>query len=140
MTSTPRVFLSIGVLFLVGVVAGVALDRTALAQAPGIKRTELARSEIPGCSTHEAVMGISEIPPGGSSGRHLHHGIELGYVLEGSLSVAHPDGSVVSLKAGQVARNGFEEIHNATNDGSAPVRILAVYIVEKGKPLAEPAR
>ena len=139
MSSSPRAFIAIALIG-VGVIVGIGLDRTALAQQPGIKRTELARTDIPGCATHEAVMGISEIAPGGSSGRHLHHGIELGYVLEGSLSVAHPDGSVVSLKPGQVTKNAFEEVHNATNDGSSPVRILAVYIVEKGKPLAEPAR
>ena len=30
--------------------------------------------------------------------------------------------------------------HNARNPGTKPVKILAVYIVEKGKPLAEPAK
>jgi hypothetical protein len=30
-------------------------------------------------------------------------------------------------------------VHNAKNTGAAPVKILAVYIVEKGKPLAEAA-
>jgi len=29
-------------------------------------------------------------------------------------------------------------VHNAKNLGKAPVKILTVYIVEKGKPLAEP--
>jgi hypothetical protein len=28
-------------------------------------------------------------------------------------------------------------IHTATNRGTIPVRILTVYVVEKGKPLAE---
>jgi hypothetical protein len=29
-------------------------------------------------------------------------------------------------------------VHNATNKGSGAVKILATYIVEKGKPLATP--
>jgi hypothetical protein len=28
-------------------------------------------------------------------------------------------------------------VHNARNPGTKPVKILAVYIVEKGKPMAE---
>jgi hypothetical protein len=31
------------------------------------------------------------------------------------------------------------QIHNATNTGTGVAKILATYIVEKGKPLATPA-
>jgi hypothetical protein len=29
-------------------------------------------------------------------------------------------------------------VHNARNTGTVPVKILAIYLVEKGKPIAEP--
>jgi hypothetical protein len=41
------------------------------------------------------------------------------------------------LKAGDSFRNA-PGVHNAKNTGTTPVKILAVYLVEKGKPLAEP--
>ena len=30
-------------------------------------------------------------------------------------------------------------VHNARNEGAAPVKLVGVYVVEKGKPLASPA-
>lgn len=122
-----------------GIVFGVGLDRVLAAQQNGITRTELTRVDIPGCATHEAVMAIAEIAPGAASGRHFHHGVEIGYVLDGSFAVEHPDGSTTTVKQGQAFRNPVSEVHNGKTLGPKPVRILAVYVVEKGKPLAEPA-
>ena len=125
--------------FGVGVVGGMYAERTTSAQQSGITRTELTRVDVPGSATHEAVMAVAEIAPGASSGRHYHHGVEIGYVIDGSMVVERPDGSNVSLKQGQSFRNPIAEVHNAKNPGATPVKILAVYIVEKGKPLAETA-
>jgi quercetin dioxygenase-like cupin family protein len=122
-----------------GMAVGVGVDRVVVAQQSGITRTELTRVDVPASTTHEAVMGVAEIAPGASSGRHFHHGVEIGYVLSGSMIVEHPDGSTTTLSQGQAFRNPVSEVHNAKNVGAAPVKILAVYIVEKGKPLAEAA-
>lgn len=132
----PRVF----VLFvsLVGAAAiGAGLDRLALAQQPGIKRTILLRTDEPGSTTHEAVLGIAEIAPGAMAGRHRHPGIEIGYVLEGSVTLEHEGEPAKTLKPGDSFKNE-PGLHNARNTGTTPVKILAIYLVEKGKPLAEP--
>jgi quercetin dioxygenase-like cupin family protein len=81
-------------------------------------------------------MGIAEIAPGANAGKHRHPGIEIGYVLEGSVVIEHEGQPSVTVKAGDAFRN--EGVHDARNLGSKPVKILAVYLVEKGKPLAEP--
>lgn len=126
------------VLALVGAAAiGAAVDRVALAQQPGIKRTILLRTDDPGAPTYEAVMGIAEIAPGAAAGRHRHPGIEIGYVLDGSVTLEHEGQPAKALKTGDSFKND-PGVHNAKNTGSAPVRILAIYLVEKGKPLAEP--
>jgi quercetin dioxygenase-like cupin family protein len=122
-----------------GMAIGVGVDRVVVAQQSGITRTELTRVDVPASTTHEAVMAIAEIAPGASSGRHFHHGVELGYVLSGSLVVEHPDGSTATYSQGQAFKNPISEVHNGKNTGTVPVKILAVYIVEKGKPLAEAA-
>lgn len=75
--------------------------------------------------------------PGASSGKHRHPGIELAYVLQGAVELQHEGGAPVTLKAGDVAMNSLGGVHNATNRGTTPVKILTVYIVQKGKPLAE---
>jgi quercetin dioxygenase-like cupin family protein len=120
-----------------GVVVGMGVERNVFAQQPGIKRTILLRADDPAGQNYEAVVGVAEIPPGMSAGRHRHNGIELGYVLEGSV-IVEPEGKpAATLSAGQAFKND-PGVHNAKNPGKTPVKILAVYIVEKGKPLAEP--
>src|SRR3954452_16136256 len=95
-----------------GMAIGVGVDRAVVAQQNGITRTELTRVDVPASATHEAVMAIAEIAPGASSGAHFHHGVELGYVLSGSMTVAHPDGSTTSYVQGQSFRNPISEVHN----------------------------
>ena len=135
--TTSHRFVFAVALLLSGVGVGIAADRVALAQQPGIKRTILQRVDAPGSSNYEAIMGISEIPPGATSGKHRHHGIELAYVLEGSVVLQHEGSAPFTVKAGEAIKNEAE-VHIATNTGTKPVKILAVYLVEKGKPLAEP--
>jgi quercetin dioxygenase-like cupin family protein len=116
---------------------GAGVDRLALAQQPGIKRTILLRTDDPGNQKYEAVMGIAEIAPGAMAGRHRHPGIEIGYILEGSVTLEHEGEAAKVLQTGDSFRNA-PGLHNAKNTGTVPVRILAIYLVEKGKPLAEP--
>ena len=119
-------------------VLGLGVDHVAFArQQPGIKRTILQRQDDPGSPKYEAVMGISEIPPGGTSGKHRHPGIELAYVLDGAVELVHEGKPPMTVKAGEATMNTLGGIHTATNRGTVPVKILTVYIVEKGKPMAE---
>lgn len=119
-------------------VLGLGADHVAFArQQPGIKRTILQRQDDPASPKYEAVMGISEIPPGGTSGKHRHPGIELAYILDGAVELVHEGKPPMTVKAGEATMNTLGGIHTATNRGTVPVKILTVYIVEKGKPLAE---
>ena len=120
----------------VGGALGVGADRALGAQQSGIKRTILLRTDDPAGPGHEAVMGIAEIAPGASAGKHRHYGIEIGYVLEGSVVIEHEGHPTITVKAGETFKN--DGVHDAKNQGDKPLRILAVYLVEKGKPLAEP--
>ena len=116
----------------VGVVVGV------LAQQPTFKRTVLQQADIsvPG---REAVTAVAEFQPGAAAGRHTHPGEEIGYVLEGQLLLEQDGKAAVTLRAGQTFLIPPGTVHNATNSGSGTARVLATYLVEKGKPLATPA-
>ena len=121
-----------------GAVLGIGLDRTVIAQQEGIKRTMLQTIDNPASDKHQAVMGLAELAPGASSGKHRHYGVELGYVVEGTVIVEHDGRAPVTLQPGQSFKN--DGPHNAKNGGTTPAKILAVYLVEKGKPLAEPVQ
>jgi quercetin dioxygenase-like cupin family protein len=131
-----RVALLVGVM-LACVGVGIGVDRVAFAQQPGIKRTILLRADDPGSANYEAVMAIAEIAPGAMSGRHRHPGIEVAYILEGSVIIEREGQPPVTVNAGETIKNDAA-VHNARNPGTKPVKILAVYLVEKGKPMAEP--
>src|SRR5689334_16203023 len=107
MPSNRRAIAVAAALVAIGAAVGVAADRVAFAQQPnnGIKRTILQRADEPGASNYEAVMAIAEIAPGASSGRHRHPGIELAYVLQGSLVVEREGQQPVTLKAGDALKN-----------------------------------
>ena len=108
------------------------------AQAPAFKRTVLQQVDIsvPG---REAVTAVAEFQPGASPGRHTHPGEEIGYVLEGKVLLEQEGKPASTLNAGQTFLIPAGTTHNATNTGSGTARILATYIVEKGKPLTTPA-
>jgi quercetin dioxygenase-like cupin family protein len=136
--ATGRSYLLAFVAIVGGAAFGIGADRTLLIQQQGIKRTILLRADDPGSPKYEAIMGIAELAPGASSGRHRHFGVEVGYVLEGSMAIEQEGRPTVTLKAGDAFKN--DAVHDARNPGTAPTKILAVYIVEKDKPLAEPVR
>lgn len=109
-----------------------------LAQAPAFTRTMLQQVDlsIPG---REAISARAEFVPGGMAGRHTHFGEEIGYVIEGTLSV-DIGGVTKAVAAGEAFVIPAGAPHDATNTGSGRAVILATYIVEKGKPLATPVK
>ncbi|MGZ5571760.1 MAG: cupin domain-containing protein [Usitatibacter sp.] len=107
------------------------------AQAPGIKRTLLQRTDIG--DNREVILGLAEIAPGGSTGRHTHFGVETGYVIEGTSSLEIDGEAARILKAGDSYTIAAGKVHKAKAVGEAPAKVLATYVVDKGKPLATPA-
>jgi len=119
-------------------VATLALTAVLAAQAPAFKRTVLQQSDIsvPG---REVVSAVAEFEPRATPGPHTHFGEEIGYVLEGTFLIEQAGKAPVTLQAGGSFLIPAGTVHNATNTGTGKARILATYIVEKGKPLATPA-
>jgi quercetin dioxygenase-like cupin family protein len=121
--------------------AGVALAAFAgvlVAQAPALTRTVVLKADVsvPG---REAVIARVEVAPGGVAGWHTHPGDEISYVAEGeaTLMIAGQPPRKVSAGDGFVIPAGV--VHNAKNETASAVRLVGVYVVEKGKPLASPA-
>ena len=107
---------------------------SAMAQQPGLKRTDLQRHDL-GIPGREAVQTRIDFGPGVTAPRHTHPGEEVIYVLEGSLEYQVEGKPPVTLKAGDVLFIPAGTIHTAKNVGSRPGAELATYVVEKGKPL-----
>jgi quercetin dioxygenase-like cupin family protein len=117
--------------------AGVIGTGNAGAQQSGFKRTVLQQGDL-SMAGHESVTAVAEFQPGATVGRHTHPGEEVGYILEGTIVLEQDGKPAVTLGPGRTFFIPAGTIHNATNHGTAPARVLANYIVEKGKPLATP--
>jgi len=119
-------------------VFAIALTAVLAAQAPAFKRTVLQQADLasPG---REVVQAVADFEPKATPGRHTHPGEEIGYILEGTFLVEQDGKAPVTLNAGGTFLIPAGTIHNATNTGTGAGKILATYIVEKGKPLATPA-
>jgi quercetin dioxygenase-like cupin family protein len=127
--------------YLKTILAGCALAGFAgvlIAQNPALTRTVVAKGDVsvPG---REAVVARVEISPGGVAGWHTHPGDEISYVMDGeaTLMVAGQPPRRVAAGEGFVIPAGV--VHNARNDSATAIRLVGVYVVEKGKPLASPA-
>jgi len=108
------------------------------AQASGLTRTLVGKADvsIPG---REAVVARVEVAPGARAGRHTHPGDEISYVLEGQVELLIDGQAPRVIKAGESFVVPAGTVHDAHNAGDAPTKLVGVYVVEKGKPLASPA-
>ena len=126
-------------LLLVAVTGSLVLAAGALyAQASGLTRTIVGKADVsvPG---REAVVARVEVAPGARAGRHTHPGDEISYVLEGESELLVDGQPPRIVKAGESFVIPAGVVHDAHNAGSVPVKLVGVYVVEKGKPLASPA-
>ena len=130
MNTTPR-------LLLVGIALSIAAG-VLMAQNSGLTRTLLTKADS-SVVGREAVVARVEVAPGARAGRHTHPGDEISYVLEGQVELLIDGQPPRVVKAGEALVIPAGVVHDAHNAGDATVRLLAVYVVEKGKPLATPA-
>jgi len=126
---------------IIAIVIGTSLALAAgiiVAQAPALTRTLVAKGDIsvPG---REAVIMRVEIAPGGASGWHTHPGDEASLVAEGESTLTLAGQPPHKYKAGEGFVIPAGTVHNAKNEGAAPAKLVGMYFVEKGKPLASPA-
>jgi quercetin dioxygenase-like cupin family protein len=118
----------------------VAAEETVTAtpnQTQNIKRIPLQRFDVPG-TTYETVIGIAEIAPNVSVGRHTHPGVESGYVIEGGFELLIDGQAPRLLKAGDSYQVPARTAHDAKT-GSDGAKVIATYVIEKGQPLAAAA-
>jgi quercetin dioxygenase-like cupin family protein len=125
---------------LAAVVIALALaGGAAIAQQAGFTRIALQDQPLSDPARH-AVQARAEFAPGVAAGRHTHPGEELGYVLEGELLLEIDGQPPRTVKAGESFFVPAGLVHDGRNTGSGTAKVLATYIVEKGKPVATPAK
>ena len=145
-----------------GVGIGVAVSAVA-ADDPApvtVTRQSLAEVTAPPGAPHR-TLGLSKVVvmPGAQLASHHHPGAQLGYVAEGTLTYTVESGHATILKgpgddatvvrqvrpgqtakvrAGQWLREEQDEVHHASNGGTAPIVIYLATLLRTGEPAAIP--
>jgi quercetin dioxygenase-like cupin family protein len=104
------------------------------AQQSGIGRHEALRHDLDDTG-REVIQVRVDFAPSAAFPMHTHPGVEVAYVLEGTLEYSFEDKPPVTLKAGQSLYIPPGMPHAARNPGGAQAAELATYLVEKGKPI-----
>jgi quercetin dioxygenase-like cupin family protein len=119
------------VIFGLGMATGlVAQTTTDLPQ-----RVEQKRADLSGAPGMEVIASILEFKPGETAQLHFHHGVEAAYVIQGT-KVQPPGKDPTELPTGTTVFNLREAEHGAfTVVGETSLKVFAVHVVDKGKPL-----
>lgn len=105
---------------------------------PNVKRTILQRADVPGTNL-ETIVALVEIAPEVKAGRHSHPGNVFAYVIDGEFNITLDGTTEKVFKVGESLSVAPGAIHDeGTKD--KPAKLIATYVLEKGKPLAQPAK
>ena len=105
----------------------------------GFKRVELQKHDL-SVGGREAVTARGEFQPGAAVPRHTHPGEEIGYVVEGELTVEIDGQPAKTVKAGEAFFIPANTVHAGKSAAKGNTVVLSTYVIEKGKPLATPAK
>jgi quercetin dioxygenase-like cupin family protein len=133
--SMPRPTAAAIAVLLIALLTGASLAEDA---PPAIKRTPLQAIDFP--EGYKTVTGLAEVAPGGASGLHTHPGIETGYILEGEVLMSVEGQPDKTLKSGDSYMIPAGAKHDVKSIGSVPAKAVSVFVVDKSKPLASPAK
>jgi hypothetical protein len=113
---------------------GVAFSVAATAQDLP-QRKELRRVDLSGAQNMEVVSSVSTFNPGDEFPRHLHHGVEAGIVVQGTM-VQLPGQAPTMMATGAPILNLRDAVHGGFKViGPGQLILFTVHTVDKGKPL-----
>jgi quercetin dioxygenase-like cupin family protein len=126
---------AVGRLFLATLIGSITIAATPQASYDSPNRQELKRVDLSGAPGMVVITSISVYRVGEVVPRHLHHGVETGYVLQGS-GIQVPGKEPTRLETGTPILNLRDVPHAGyTVVGPEQLKLLTVHIVDKDKPL-----
>ncbi len=116
----------------------LSVNASAQTQIPGVKVKPVLRAPFSGDNTKETIITSGEFAPGAIMPRHTHPGDDYTVVLQGTLELFVEGREPRQLSAGEAFHVPAGVIHYVRVLGETPVRVLAIWVIEKGKPAMQP--
>ena len=88
-------------------------------------------------SGYETVIMLVELAPNVNTGLHTHPGFDAAYCVGGELTVLERGQSSKPIRVGESWHVRPGVVHEVKAGGQG-AKVLAMYVVKKGKPLATP--
>ena len=101
-----------------------------------IIRTNLEKFAVPDGQYETVIMHVA-LAPNFNTGLHTHPGFDAAYLLEGGLDVLERGEPAKAIRPGESWHVKPGVVHEV-KAGAQGAKVLAVYVVERGKPLATP--
>ena len=112
-------------------------NKTPPLSTSSIKQEILHTTPVEGPGPLEVVTSILTLASGASTGRHIHHGLESGYILNGEVGLISDDQPPRYFSAGDSFMTYRDWPHTVTNPGTAPSIILVTWTVDAGEATAQ---
>jgi quercetin dioxygenase-like cupin family protein len=123
--------LCIAFAFVLGILTGRVTTPVSYSQLRTVNSTPLLTTDLAGwCDGKEVTVELNQIDPG-KSGKHYHPAHSFTYVLEGAETYAVEGQASRTIRVGDVVHEAPMQVHTVSN--SAPVKLLVIRIIEKGK-------
>jgi len=119
-------------------VSFVSVDANAQGKVPGVKMKTILKTTPSGDDTKETVISSAEFAPGVTLPRHTHPGDDYTVVLQGTLELIVEGREPRQVSAGEAFYVPGGLVHYTRVLGDTPVRIIAIWVIEKGKPAMQP--
>jgi len=120
--------------FAAGIVVGAVALNALNAQEKPLKANTVFKADVEGMAGTEVIMQVVEFAPRGSSGKHVHPGHEVAYVLSGSGTSEAEGRPTVTRSAGTVTYLPANSVHETKNDSATePLKLLVFRIHPKGQ-------
>ena len=103
-----------------------------------VVRDILQTTPIEADGPQEAVTGLVIFLPGSSAGRHIHHGVESGYVLSGEVEIVKDGEPGRIYRAGETLVTTRDHPHVSENPGDVEAHAVVTWVVDVGAPLTTP--
>jgi quercetin dioxygenase-like cupin family protein len=91
----------------------------------------------PSVQNSEVTMLKITLPPGKTTGWHVHDYPVFAYVLQGTLTVEYENHTTMIFQENSSFAEVVHTTHRGTNKGDKDLILLAFYLGEKGKALSE---
>jgi quercetin dioxygenase-like cupin family protein len=115
--------------------AGLLLAREPL-EAPKVESHDLYVKDFAGDPTKEVRAQLYTFPPHSSVPWHIHPDAhEMAYIIEGTLTFERAGQPPKDIEAGQAEYLEPNVVHRGLNNGDVPVKLFAVRIKPKDKPV-----